>query len=139
MRPMSSPWQRALAKRCGPGGRACAISDLVVVCTFADEPSVLNREAALCPTVIQQAGPETPRAECGSVVELPGGKLLAAYMKYAPNKEGASDFGWCCIWSRSSPDHGRTWIEPRRLVDVVPGDLNVQALALLRLPSGESW
>jgi len=100
-------------------------------------PRVRTDEPSICHTVVEQAGPEMPRADCGSVAELPGGKLLLAYMKYAPNKEGASDFGQCCIWSCISIDNGRTWIEPRKLVDVAPGDLNVQAPALLRLPSEE--
>lgn len=103
----------------------------------AAEPAATGRHPAISQVVIEQTGPEMPRADCGSVIEFPDGKLLAAYMRYIPNQRGATDFGMCNIWVRTSRDKGRTWVEPRLLVDVAPGDLNVQAPALLRLSSGE--
>jgi sialidase-1 len=104
---------------------------------LADEPTVLNRDPAIGHAVIEAAGAETPRADTASVAELPGGKLLVVYHKYEHGKESGQDKGRCRIWMRSSTDGGRNWIDARMLVDIAPGDMNVQAPALLRLPSGE--
>jgi sialidase-1 len=103
----------------------------------AEAPAVLIRHPAIIHTVIEAASPEMPRADTASVAELPGGKLLVAYHKYEPGKDGGHDRGRCRIWARTSTDGGRTWVEPRILVDIAPGDMNVQAPAMLRLPSGE--
>ncbi len=103
----------------------------------ADEPTALLNHPAVVHAVIEQAGAETPRADTASVVELPGKKLMVVYHKYEHGKNGGHDRGRCRIWARTSTDGGRTWIEPRMLVDIAPDDMNVQAPALLRLPSGE--
>lgn len=104
---------------------------------LADEPAVLNRDPAIQHSVIEQAGPDMPRADTASVVELPGGKLMVVYHKYEAGTKAGNDDGICRIWSRISADGGLTWVKPRLLVDVAQGDMNVQAPALLRLPSGE--
>jgi len=121
--------------------RFASFAMLVLACTpaarGADAPSGLIDHPAVIHTVIEQAGPETPRADTASVVELPGRKLMVVYHKYEPGEAGGQDRGRCRIWARTSSDGGRTWIEPRVLVDIAPGDMNVQAPALLRLPSGE--
>jgi len=117
---------------------SAAIAMLWAACTsLAGEPSGLLAHPAVIHTVIEQAGPETPRADTASVVELPDKRLLVVYHKYEPGKDGGHDRGRCRIWARTSTDGGRTWVDPRMLVDIAPGDMNVQAPALLRLPSGE--
>jgi sialidase-1 len=110
---------------------------LAPLAALADEPTALNRDTAILHSVIEQAGPDMPRADTASVVELPGGKLWVVYHKYEAGKNAGKDHGLCRIWSRTSHDGGRTWVEPRMLVDVAPGDMNVQAPAALRLPSAE--
>ena len=87
--------------------------------------------------VIEAAGPKMPRADTASVVELDGGRLMVVYHKYMPGKHGGHDQGKCNIWSKTSADGGRTWDHGRMLVDIAPGDMNVQAPALLKLRSGE--
>lgn len=104
---------------------------------LADEPTALNRDRAIVHSVIEPAGPDMPRADTASVVELPDRKLWVVYHKYEAGKNAGRDHGLCRVWSRTSHDGGRTWIEPRLLVDVAPGDMNVQAPAALRLPSGD--
>ena len=106
-------------------------------CPGAEEPAILIRHPAICHTVIEPAGPEMPRADTASVVELSNGKLFVVYHRFDPGPRGGHDHGQCRIWSRTSTDSGRTWIEPRVLVDIAPGDMNVQAPALCRLSSGE--
>ena len=71
------------------------------------------------------------------VAELPGSKLMVVYQKYEAGAESGHDFGRSRIWSRISHDAGATWVEPRMLVDVAPGDVNVMHPVILRLPSGE--
>lgn len=113
------------------------VAILIAVTVLASEPTGLVLHPAVQHSVIEPAGAQTPRADTASVVELPGGKLLVAYHKYEPGKDAGHDQGRCRIWMRNSSDAGRTWIDPRMLVDIAPGDMNVQAPALLRLPSGE--
>lgn len=87
--------------------------------------------------VIEPAGPDMPRADTASVAELGDGRLMVVYHKYEQGKDSGRDHGSCRIWSKNSRDGGRTWKNPRMLVDVAPGDLNVQAPALVKLDSGE--
>ena len=87
--------------------------------------------------VIEPAGADMPRADTAAVAELGDGRLMVVYHKYEPGKDSGRDHGSCRIWSKDSRDGGRTWANPRMLVDVEPGDLNVQAPALVKLDSGE--
>lgn len=87
--------------------------------------------------VIEAATQETPRSDTASIIELSGGRLMVVYHKYERGKHSGKDHGICRIWSKVSQDRGRNWQDPRILVDVVKGDLNVQAPALLRLDSGQ--
>ena len=100
-------------------------------------PARLARDPAIHHAVIEQAGPEMPRADTASVAELADGRLMVVYHKYEPGDHAGQDRGFCRIWSKDSADGGRTWRNPRMLVDVAPGDMNVQAPALLNLRSGE--
>lgn len=102
----------------------------------ADEPAILNRDPALHHGPVEAAGPHMPRADTGSVVELPNGDLFIAYQKFDGDGT-AHDHALSRVWSRVSHDEGRTWVEPRMLVDSLPGDVNVGIPALLLLPSGE--
>jgi len=87
--------------------------------------------------VIEAATAETPRSDTASIAELSDGRLMVVYHKYERGRHGGRDHGKCTIWSKISRDGGRSWREPRMLVDVAPGDMNVQAPALLRLKSGK--
>ncbi|MCC6125639.1 MAG: exo-alpha-sialidase [Pirellulales bacterium] len=87
--------------------------------------------------VIEKAIPDMPRADTASVVELGGGKLLVVYHKYRQSKLAGSDFGVCNIWSKTSQDGGLAWGDGRMLVENAPGDINVQAPAILKLSTGD--
>ena len=87
--------------------------------------------------VIEPATAETPRSDTASVAELSDGRLMVVYHKYQRGKHSGRDHGVCTIWSKVSSDGGVSWREPRMLVDVTEGDMNVQAPALLRLKSGK--
>jgi sialidase-1 len=83
------------------------------------------------------AGPGNPRNDTASVAELPDGPLMVVWHKYSDSEEKGSDFGVARIYAKTSADGGVTWADERMLVDVAPGDVNVQAPALCLLPSGE--
>ncbi len=102
----------------------------------ADEPAILNHAPGIRHSAIEQAGPDMPRADTASVVELPGGDLFVVYHKY-DGAGTAHDMAVCRIWAKTSHDDGKTWVEPRLLVDVAPGDMNVWIPAIVRLPNGE--
>jgi len=87
--------------------------------------------------VIEAGTAETPRSDTASIAELSDGRLMVVYHKYEKGKHSGHDHGVCRIWSKTSDDGGRSWKQPRMLVDVAEGDMNVQAPALLRLKSGE--
>lgn len=92
---------------------------------------------AMRQTIIEPATPQMPRADTASVAELEDGRLMVVYHKYVPSEHSGHDQGRCHIWSKTSRDGGLTWDSGRMLVDVAPGDMNVQAPALLKLRSGE--
>jgi len=87
--------------------------------------------------MIEPATASTPRSDTASVVELSYGRLMVVYHKYEKGKHAGSDHGFCRIWSKTSCDGGLTWKEPRMLIDVAEGDMNVQAPGLLRTKSGK--
>ena len=87
--------------------------------------------------VIAKAGPENPRNDTASILERRDGSLMVVWHKYSASEIAGSDFGVCRIFTKTSRDGGLTWGEERMLVDVAPGDLNVQAPALCRLRSGD--
>jgi len=114
----------------------------VLTATFsaiAETPQLRKTSAAnsqIHHVVIEAATAETPRSDTASIAELSDGRLMAVYHKYERGKHSGRDHGTCRIWSKVSPDGGMSWREPRMLVDVAKGDMNVQAPALLRLKSG---
>lgn len=85
---------------------------------------------------IEPATAEAPRSDTASVAELADGSLMVVYHKYEAGEHAGRDHGLCRIWSKTSSDGGLTWEEPRMLVDVTEGDMNVQAPGLLRTKSG---
>jgi sialidase-1 len=87
-------------------------------------------------TLIQQAGPDNQRNNCAMMAELSDGRLMVVWNKSVAGVGGA-DYDEQQIWSMDSKDNGKTWANPRKLVDSAPGDLNVQAPTLLKLQSGE--
>ncbi|MDF2715245.1 MAG: hypothetical protein K0R28_2170 [Paenibacillus sp.] len=87
--------------------------------------------------VVAEAGAGNPRNDTASIVPLKDGRLLLVWHKYEDGPGGGSDFGLCRIYSKTSRDGGMTWNEEQMLVDVIPGDHNVQAPGLSRLPSGD--
>ena len=126
------------------GGGRIALAGLLAVAPPAVVPSVASAAApskkGLPPVthvVIEASGPTMPRADTASIAELSDGRLMIVYQKYERGKHAGADEGFCRIWSKISPDHGHTWGDPRMLVDVAPGDLNVMDPMLLRLRSGD--
>ena len=88
---------------------------------------------------VEKAGAENPRNDTANVAELPGAELMVVWQRYSANKEKKQGDDLCPsrIFTKRSTDGGRTWHDPRMLVDLYPGDLNTMAPALCRLPSGE--
>jgi len=86
--------------------------------------------------VIEPTTAEAPRSDTASVAELSDGRLMAVYHKYQQGKHAGHDHGMCRIWSKTSNDGGKTWQDPRMLVDAAPGDMNVQSPGILRLKTG---
>ena len=85
---------------------------------------------------IEPATIDVPRSDTASIARLSNGHLMVVYHKYEKGKNAGRDHGICRIWSKVSADGGFTWKEPRMLVDVDEGDMNVQAPGLLRTESG---
>ena len=88
-------------------------------------------------STLAKSGPTNPRNDTASVVELSNGELLALWHKYEATAAPGHDLARCRIHAKTSADQGLTWSGERMLVDIAPGDLNVQAPALARLPTGE--
>ena len=102
------------------------------------QPTTVRKEdSTIQHATIEPATAETPRSDTASIAELADGRLMVVYHKYRKGEHAGHDHGVCNIWSKSSADGGMTWAQPRMLVDVAEGDMNVQSPALLRLRSGE--
>jgi sialidase-1 len=111
---------------------------LILLASLLLTNNVSSQENSLVKhAVIEMGTATTPRSDTASVVELDNGKLIVVYHKYQRGKDAGHDHGLCRIWSKTSSDGGLTWENPRLVVDALPGDLNVQAPALLQLPSGD--
>lgn len=87
-------------------------------------------------STIAKSGPANPRNDTASVVELTDGRLLVAWHKYQASADPGHDLARCRIHAKTSADRGVTWGDERMIVDAAPGDRNVQAPALVRLPAG---
>ena len=99
---------------------------------FAVEP-----EPKIQHVVIEHATKDTPRSDTASIARLRDDRIMVVYHKYERGERSGHDHGVCRIWSKVSDDDGKTWKQPRLLVDVAEGDMNVQAPALLRTRTGE--
>ncbi len=110
------------------GGAALAV--------HAAPSPLLNSSPAVHHSVIEGVRADMPRADSTSVVELPGGDLMVFYQRFEGGGS-AHDHAMSRVWTRVSHDDGRTWVEPRMLVDSLPGDINVGMPAAVLLPSGE--
>ena len=88
-------------------------------------------------STIAKSGPTNPRNDTASVVELSDGELLALWHKYEATADPGHDLARCRIHAKTSTDQGLTWGGERMIVDIAADDLNVQAPALARLPTGE--
>lgn len=86
---------------------------------------------------IEPATADVPRSDTASIAQLADNRLMVVYHKYEKGKDAGRDHGSCRIWSKISADGGLTWKEPRMLIDVAEGDMNVQAPGLLRTRSGK--
>ena len=101
--------------------------------------SLLAREAdaAIQHVVIEPATKDTPRSDTASIAQLPNDQLMVVYHKYESGQRSGHDHGTCRIWSKVSDDFGKTWHQPRMLIDVAEGDMNVQAPALLNTKAND--
>ena len=116
------------------GNHYAAGSGKVNVTQFAE----LNQpQKQIRHVIIEPASAQVPRSDTASIAELGDGRLMVAYHKYEKGRHAGHDQGVCRIWSKVSDDNGQTWKESRMLVDVTPGDMNVQAPGLVRLKSGK--
>ena len=86
---------------------------------------------------IAPASPAHPRNDSASLVELPDGTLLIAWIEMHASALGGNDEAPSSIASMRSRDGGRTWGEHRIEVAPEPGDRSVYNPSLLLLPDGE--
>ena len=86
--------------------------------------------------VIEPGTKDSPRSDTASIAQISESQIMVVYHKYESGERGGHDHGVCRIWSKVSDDWGKTWKNPRMLVDVADGDMNVQAPALLRTKNG---
>ena len=107
-------------------------SDLI-----ADDALVVEKNSTIQHVVIEPATKDTPRSDTASIAQISGDRIMVVYHKYESGERSGHDHGVCRIWSKTSDDWGETWREPRMLVDVAEGDMNVQAPALLRTNNGD--
>ncbi len=115
----------------------CALGAIAISAVGAGETEGEQKSPSIYHVVIESATAETPRSDTASIAALGDGRLMVVYHKYEHGKKAGHDHGTCRIWSKVSDDGGRSWQQPRMLVDVAEGDMNVQAPALLRLKSGQ--
>ncbi|MDF2926642.1 MAG: nedA 1 [Paenibacillaceae bacterium] len=85
-------------------------------------------------SVVAAASAASPRNDTASITELADGSLLAVWNKYEGT--GGGDHDLCRIYAKISRDGGLNWEQERMLLDVHPGDHNVQAPGLCLLPDG---
>lgn len=104
----------------------------------ADTSAAVTREdLQIRHVTIEPATADVPRSDTASIAGLSDGRLMVVYHKYEKGRNAGHDHGVCRIWSKISSDGGFTWKEPRLLVDVASGDMNVQAPGLVRTQSGK--
>ena len=104
---------------------------------FANDKLADDKNRAIQHVVIEPATEDTPRSDTASIAQISDSRIMVVYHKYESGERSGHDHGICRIWSKVSDDFGKTWQQPRLLVDVAKGDMNVQAPALLRTKTGE--
>lgn len=87
-------------------------------------------------SVVAARSADSPRNDSASVAELRDGTLFLVWHKYRVSPESGSDFGQADITAKVSRDGGASWTDERRIIAFAPGDLNIQAPAILALPDG---
>ncbi len=102
-----------------------------------DRARCADGEPTIQHVVIEPATRDTPRSDTASIARIAADRIMVVYHKYESGERSGHDHGVCRIWSKQSDDWGKTWHEPRLLVDVAEGDMNVQAPALLRARNGD--
>ncbi len=108
----------------------------VAIAVRADELSSTDRDGIQF-VAIEAATKDTPRSDTASIAQVSDDRIMVVYHKYQSGERSGNDHGVCRIWSKVSDDWGKTWHDPRLLVDVAEGDMNVQAPALLRTADGD--
>ena len=103
---------------------------------FPDGPEDVRPGDEAIVDFLARATPEEPRHGEGDIVELPDGRLLAAYTRYHTGE------GWdgspAQIVARTSDDGGRSWSAPRLLVEGQdPARGNVMSVSLLHGANGD--
>ena len=102
-----------------------------ILATYAAADVPRRREAALPDVIIEASGPDVPRADCGSIVELPGGELMMICLRAHPG--GASS----TMGLFRSRDNGRSFQEESPIWQRSRGQwLQGGANDLVRLKSG---
>jgi len=112
------------------------VQQSVDVTTPPVPPEHPMRDSLVRHITIEPATTDVPRSDTASIAQLSDGRQMVVYHKYEKGKNAGDDHGFCRIWSKISADGGFTWKEPRMLIDVAEGDMNVQAPGLLRTKSG---
>lgn len=80
---------------------------------------------------------DSPAHHSATMAELGDGTIMAVWMRFVKNPLEGHDHAPNQLVSAFSRDGGRTWDEPRVLVEPEAGDVNVYNPSILRLPSGE--
>jgi sialidase-1 len=106
-------------------------------CSAAEVANGQAKPADIHYVMIEQGREEAPRNDTASVTEIAPGHLYMVYHRYRPSAEVGGDFGVCSIWRKESHDGGRSWGDAKEIVAPTDEDINVQAPAICRLPSGE--
>lgn len=99
--------------------------------------SVLNPDPAFYYTLVAEADHVFRRHSVGRVARLADGRLMFVCDMYEKHEGEADDWDESRVVARISTDEARSWSKPRCLARKNPGDLTVQAPALMRLQSGD--
>lgn len=82
--------------------------------------------------VLVKSDEKIPRAGEGSSVLLKDGSIMLGYSQFT----GLSDHDFAVIVSRISNDGGRSWSDPKTILEKSPDALNVMSISFLRLQDG---
>ncbi len=96
-----------------------------------------NRTIAPEIVVVKQATAEFPRHSEPALLERRDGSLYVVWQEYLGSQAGGEDNAPSRLSAMTSRDDGRTWVDPRVLVERAPGDVNVYSPNLVSLPNGD--